>query len=102
MRGTFRITEMDRATNNLKRNIVKVDLWAAYGETRMRGLASLVDPVLLPFEGDGLLIAGIELQSTDGGRKVWEHRQVWLCHPAEGTEADWAREMYQRTKQTHD
>jgi len=45
----------------------------------MRNLASMTDPVLLPTLGDGLLIAGIELQSQ--GDKVWEHRQIWLCRP---------------------
>ena len=100
LRGTFRITEMDRDTNNFKRNLVKIDLWAAYGETRMRGLATLADPVLLPYEGEGLLIAGTELQCTDGGRKIWEHRQVWLCQPSAGTETDWERAMYQLRQST--
>lgn len=93
---------MDRADTNHKRNIVKIDLWSAFGETRMRGLATLTDPVLLPFEGDGLPIAGTELLSTEGGKKIWEHRQVWLCHPAAGTEADWARITFNRTHAAHD
>ena len=49
------------------------------------------DPVLLPFDGDGLLIAGVKLQSAESGRKIWEHRQVWLCRAAVGTEADWSQ-----------
>jgi hypothetical protein len=39
----------------------------------------MTDPVLLPYDGDGLLIAGTELRSD--GQKIWEHRQVWLCVP---------------------
>ena len=79
LRGTLRITEMDRATNNSKRNLLRVELWAAFETSRMRKLASMTDPVLLPTMGDGLLIAGTELQS--GGHKIWEHRQIWLCRP---------------------
>lgn len=81
---------------------MKIDLWSAYGETRMRGLASLSDPVLLPFDGDGLLIAGVELQSAESGKKIWEHRQVWLCHPAVGTEADWSRTTFNQAQTTDD
>jgi len=95
LRGTLRITEMDRVTNNFKRNIVKAELWRAYGDTCMRGLASLCDPVLLPYKGDGLLIAGIELESAECGQKIWEHRQVWLCSVARGTEAEWERARYE-------
>ena len=91
LRGTLRITEMDRVTNNFKRNILKAELWLAYGEARMRGLGSLSDPVLLPYKGAGILIAGTELESTEGGHKIWEHRQVWLCSVARGTEAEWER-----------
>ncbi|MBB1603298.1 hypothetical protein A9977_25035 [Variovorax sp. UMC13] len=97
LRGTFQITEMDRDTNHFKRNILKVELWAAFGVSHMRGLATLIDPVLLPNKSEGLLIAGTEIHCTDGGRKIWEHRQVWLCQPAAGTEADWARATYHRT-----
>jgi hypothetical protein len=81
VRGTLRITEMDRATTNHKRNVLRVDLWGAFGTTRMRGLLRLFDPVLLPTLGDSLLIAGIELHSEDQGEKIWEYRQVWLCRP---------------------
>ena len=95
LRGTLRITEMDRVTNNFKRNILKAELWLAYGDTRMRGLASLCDPVLLPYQGDGILIAGIELESAERGQKIWEHRQVWLCSVARGTEAEWERASYE-------
>lgn len=94
LRGTLRITELDRVTNNFRRNILKAELWMAYGETRMRGLASLSDPVLLPYKGAGILIAGTELESTEGGQKIWEHRQVWLCSVARGTEAEWERARY--------
>lgn len=88
---TLRIREMDRVTNNFKRNILKAELWLAYGDTRMRGLAYLCDPVLLPYQGDGILIAGIERESADRGQKIREHRQVWLCSVAGGTEAEWER-----------
>lgn len=81
LRGTLRITEMDRATNNSKRNLLRVDLWAAFETSRVRKLASMTDPVLLPTMGDGLLIAGTELQSE--GHKIWEHRQIWLCRTIE-------------------
>ncbi|MDR6859953.1 hypothetical protein [Variovorax guangxiensis] len=84
LRGTLRITEMDRATNNSKRNLLRVDLWAAFETSRMRKLATMSDPVLLPTMGDGLLIAGTELQSE--GDKIWEHRQIWLCRPTTESE----------------
>ncbi|VTU20197.1 hypothetical protein SRS16CHR_02594 [Variovorax sp. SRS16] len=79
LRGTLRITEADRATNNFKRNLLVANLWDSYGESRMRGLATLFDPVLLPYKGDGWLIAGTELHSE--GQELCEHRQVWLCRP---------------------
>lgn len=81
LRGTLRITEMDRAANNSKRNLLRVDLWSMFETPRMRGLASMSDPVLLPTLGEGLLIAGIELHSEELGQKIWEHRQIWLCRP---------------------
>lgn len=89
LRGTFRVVEMDRETTNAKRNLVKVELWAVINETRRRGLASLLDPVLLPYQGSGMLVAGTELRAENGGRVVYEHRQVWLCTLAGGTEAEW-------------
>lgn len=96
LRGDLRITEMDRAGNGSKRNLLCAHLWQAFGTTRRRGLATLFDPVLLPYKDDGLLIAGIDLSSTDGGRVVYEHRQIWLCTSAKGTEAEWERETYYR------
>lgn len=98
LRGTVRITEMDRDTNNFKRNLVRIDLWQQHGSTSMRGLAHMSDPVLLPYNGEGLLIAGIELEVSNKGAIIKEHRQVWLCTPAAGSEAEWARELYERTK----
>ena len=89
---------MDRESNNFKRNVTKVELWAAYNQPRMRGLVSLTDPMLLPYKGEGILIAGVELHSEDGGQTISEHRQVWLCSPAIGTEADWARDQYERSR----
>lgn len=68
---------------------------AGVWDTRMRGLASLCDPVLLPYKSDGILIAGIELESAERGQKIWEHRQVWLCLVARGTEAGWERARYE-------
>ena len=80
--GTLRITEMDRGNNNSKRNLLRADLWHDFGTARMRGLASMLDPVLLSYDGDGLLIAGTELEVQGVGEKIWEHRQVWLCQAA--------------------
>lgn len=82
---------MDRVANNSKRNILKAALWMAYGDTRTLGSASLCDPALLPYQGDGILIAGIERESAERGQKIREHRQVWLCSLARGTEAEWER-----------
>lgn len=86
---------MDRASNGFKRNVLKAELWATHGQTRMRALASLFDPVMQPYAGDGILIAGIELESTDGGGKVGEFRQAWLCSTTVGTEEDWERSRHQ-------
>ena len=96
LRGTLHISEMGRVINNFKRKILKAELWLAYGEARMRGLALLCDPVLLPYKGAGILIAGTELESTDGGHKIREHRQVWRCSVARGTEAEWERARYDK------
>lgn len=82
LRGTLRITEMDRAINNAKRNVLCVELWESYDTTSRRGLATMFDPVLLPSPRDGLLIAGTELESDlSNGLKIYEHRQVWFCKP---------------------
>lgn len=53
LRGTLRIIEMDRITNNFKRNILKAEPWLAYGETRMGGLALLSDPCCCPTRATG-------------------------------------------------
>lgn len=85
LRGTLRITELDRTINNAKRNLLCMELWESYDTTSRRGLATMFDPVLLPSPRDGLLIAGMELESdVSDGLKIWEHRQVWLCRPVSG------------------
>ena len=96
MRGRLKIVEMDRQANNFRRNVMKAELWAFYGETRMRGLGALFDPVLLPYNGLGLLMAGFDLSS--GEHEISEHRQVWLLRPPAGTEAEWERSLYTRVK----
>ena len=82
--GTLRITEMDRASCNAKRNVLRADLWESWTTTSRRGIATIFDPVLLPYTGDGMLIAGIELETDmSQGIKIYEHRQVWLCRPTD-------------------
>ena len=83
LRGTLRISEMDKSINNAKRNLLCAELWEHYDTTSRRGLATMFDPVLLPSPRDCLLLAGTELDSdqADGGFKIYEHRQVWLCRP---------------------
>ena len=96
LRGTIRIVEMDRQHNHFKRNILMIHLWLSHGDSRMRALANMADPVLLPYDGPGLLIAGIETEAS--GNTIKEHRQVWLCTKARGTEVEWEREEAAREK----
>ena len=70
---------MDRVGNNFKRNVVKAELWENYGTTSMRGLATLFEPTVLPYSGEGILFAGFALDSSGG--EISEHRQVWLARP---------------------
>jgi hypothetical protein len=85
MRVTVTILESDRDKNNSARNLVEVSLYVSYGTAQMSGRGRIIDPVILPHKGAGLLISGIELQSevVDEDRKMWEHRQVWLVVPVE-------------------
>lgn len=96
LRGTIRIAEMDRQHNHFKRNIVNIHLWQAFGSMSKRGLANMVDPVLLPYDGPGFVIAGTEIEAS--GDTIIEHRQVWLCVPAAGTEHEWQREEAARAR----
>jgi len=91
MSGLVLIVEMDRASNNFGRNVIAAQLWESYNTTSRRSLATIFDPVLLPNDervrdrlpsgGQGMLIAGTELISSEGGRVIKEHRQIWLCRP---------------------
>jgi len=88
MRVTVTILESDRDRNNFRRNIVEASLYVSYGISQMASRGRLVDPVILPHAGPGFLLSGIELEATDAGQTISEHRQVWLVVPVErqGTE----------------
>jgi hypothetical protein len=78
------ILEIDRDRNNSGLNLTQVSLYEAYGTARMAGRGSMTDPIIRPFSGKGILIAGTELDSEvgpDGVRKIFEHKQTWLCNP---------------------
>jgi len=83
IRVTVTITESDRDRNNFRRNVVETSLYVNYGIAQMAGRGRLVDPVILPHVGRGFLLSGIELESTDAGKTIFEHRQVWLVVPVE-------------------
>jgi hypothetical protein len=79
------ILESDRDHNNSGRNIVEASLYEAYGTARMAGRGRITDPVIVPFKGPGILLAGTELhtEAVDGHLQTREHRQLWLCVPVE-------------------
>jgi hypothetical protein len=59
-------------------------MYEEYGTPRMRSLASMFDPTILPMaKGEGFLMAGYqrECHRADGRLSIKEHRQVWLCVP---------------------
>ncbi len=78
------ILESDRDRNNSHLNLTEVSLYEAYGTARMASRGRITDPIIRPFSGNGMLIAGTELDSEvgpDGVRKIFEHKQTWLCNP---------------------
>lgn len=84
LRGTVVISEMHRVPDRKERYVVAVDMYEEYGTPRMRSLASMFDPTILPnAKGEGFLMAGYqrECEFADGKQSIKEHRQVWLCVP---------------------
>lgn len=79
------ILESDREHNNSGRNTVEASLYEAYGSSRMASRGRIIDPVIVPFKGPGILLAGTEFESeiVEGQILTREHRQVWLCVPVE-------------------
>ncbi|WPH22335.1 hypothetical protein [Variovorax paradoxus] len=79
------IIESDRDHNNSGRNTVEASLYEAYGTARMAGRGRITDPVIVPFKGPGILLAGTEFhtETVDGHLQTREHRQLWLCVPVE-------------------
>lgn len=79
------VLESDRGHNNVGRNTVEASLYEAYGTARMSGRGRMIDPVIVPYKGLGVLFAGteIEAETTDGQLLVREYRQAWLCVPVE-------------------
>lgn len=84
-RYTVTILESDRGHNNSGRNVVEASLYVSYGTAQMAGRGRLIDPVIVPYKGDGFLLSGIEMdsQKIDGEFRMIEHRQVWLVVPVE-------------------
>jgi len=80
-RFTVTILESDRGHNNSGRNIVEASLYVSYGTAQMAGRGRIIDPVIVPYKGEGFLLSGIELDSQDAGKIISEHRQVWLVVP---------------------
>src|SRR5437868_15240063 len=79
-----RWSSMHRVPDRKERYVVAVDMYEEYGTPRMRSLASMFDPTILPnSKGEGLLMAGYqrECESNDGRWTIKEHRQVWLRVP---------------------
>lgn len=79
------VLESDREHNNAGRNTVEASLYEAYGTSRMSGRGRMIDPVIVPYKGPGVLFAGteIEAETIDGQLLVREFRQAWLCVPVD-------------------
>ncbi|MBE2261591.1 MAG: hypothetical protein IAE92_02545 [Burkholderiaceae bacterium] len=82
VRGDLRISDWDGASNSFKRHVRQAELWGDDHPTIKRLLrVPIFDPVILRTVNDGFLLSGIELDSSDSGRVVAEHVQIWLCRP---------------------
>jgi len=52
---------------------------AGWQDGRQDATKPLFDAQVLRIEGDVITITGLELESTTGGERVYEHAQVWRC-----------------------
>lgn len=84
LHGTLTIGEMNRTPGSEPYAVV-VDLWEAHGTARMRSLAHIGWPTILPTgKARGLLISGIQRETWHdeaGKLRTKEHRQVWQVVP---------------------
>jgi hypothetical protein len=85
LRGMLTIGEMNRAPGSEAYAVV-VDLWEQYGTARMRCLANMSSPTILPTsKARGLLLSGIQREcwhDEAGKLRIKEHRQVWQVIPS--------------------
>jgi hypothetical protein len=87
MRGTVTFGEMNRNRDTSEAYTVTVDLWEQYKTPRMRNMAHMSMPFILPNgQGPGILISGIQREAwhdEDKKLRIKEHRQVWQVVPIE-------------------
>lgn len=86
MRGMVTFGEMNRDRDSSEPYAVVADLWEHYGMARMRSMAHMSTPTILPNgRGPGMLISGIQRETwhDDGKLRMKEHRQVWQVVPVE-------------------
>jgi hypothetical protein len=89
MRGMVTIGEMnrDRDTSETYAVTVTVDLWEKYRTPRMRCMAHMSMPFVLPNgQSPGILISGIQHETwhdDQNNLRIKEHRQAWQVVPVE-------------------
>lgn len=87
MRGMVTIGEMNRTRETSESYAVVVDLWEQHGTPRMRCMAHMSGPRILPNpKVPGMLISGVQRETwrDDAGKlRMKEHRQVWHVVPVQ-------------------
>lgn len=79
--GYLFVSDFLANTSSFQRHLRVARLNGASPQFKTQLLRPLFSPELIRSEKGRFLLAGVELETQDGGRVVFEHQQLWLCRP---------------------
>ncbi|WP_367846464.1 hypothetical protein [Rhodoferax sp. WC2427] len=79
MRAHLVIADSDAKHNNFRRHLRFATLYERVGGSSWRTVAVMADPVILRTVGNGMLLAGVEVELQEA--RTHEYAQLWLCRP---------------------
>ena len=82
IRGDLVLLDDTGTHSSFKRPIRVAHLYQSttgWQDGRQDATKPLFDAQVIRVEGDTIILTGLELESTAGGERVFEHGQVWRC-----------------------
>lgn len=80
--GRLTVHDWEGSANGFKRPVRVASVWTRQGTSTDRPVLTMFDPVFYRTVPGGFLLGGIELNSTEAGRVVYEHQQLWQVIPS--------------------